>query len=322
MIKIILRIVLILFFIFLIFACFQYFYGGSPDLVSDRSGDFEILAHRGVHVNWKKGTYHPITGCEATHIYKPSHNFIENTIESIDAAFSMGATIVEIDIRRTKDNHLIVFHDDRLECRTNGKGRVVDYELAYLKTLDIGYGYTYDDGKTYPFRGKGIGKLPALEEVLVAFSDKKFLIDNKDGSMKTVEVLAGIIKNLPPDHQKLLFYWGTHKTYAYIQKEIPSIKRLLVNRGEIKKWFKNYFMTFGLSGFPEECKGLVFAIPPKYSKYIWGWPYRFIKKVHDADAKFYLYIDTEEEARKYADFPADGVVTDYIEIVGKYFKNE
>ena len=322
MIRKILRILLITFILIVIFACFQYFYGGSPSLVSDSAEHFEILAHRGVHVNWKKGTYNPKTGCEATHIYKPSHDYIENTIESIGAAFSLGATIVEIDIRRTKDNHLVVFHDDRLDCRTNGSGKIVDQELEYLKTLDIGYGYTYDDGKTYPFRGKGIGKLSTLEEVLLNFPEKKFLIDDKDGSIKTVEVLVEIIKDLPMEQQKLLYYWGRSKTYAYIQNEIPSVKRLLVNRGEIKKWFKHYSITLGLGKFPDECKGLVFAIPPKYSKYILGWPYRFMKKLHDADAKLYLYVDTEEEARKYADFPSDGIVTDYIEIVGKYFKTK
>ena len=312
--------VLALLALFIVFACFQYFYGGSHLLVSGNAQHFEILAHRGAHVNWKKGTYNPKTGCEAAHIYKPSHDFIENTIESISAAFSMGATIVEVDIRRTKDNHIVVFHDDRLECRTNGTGKVIDYDLEYLKTLDIGYGYTYDDGKTFPFRGKGLGKLPTLREVLHTFPDKKFLIDDKDGSMKTVETLVGIIKNLPMEQQKLLYYWGRSRTFAYIQNEIPAVRRLLVNRGEIKQWFKKYFITLGISGFPEECKDLVIVLPPEYTKYIWGWPYRFIKKLHDAGAKLYMYIDTEEEARKYADFPSDGIVTDYIEIVGKYFK--
>jgi len=129
--------------IFLAFIAFQYFYGGRPDDVLPKM-DFDVFAHRGVHVNWKKGTYDPVSGCEATHIYEPTHEYIENTIESIQAAFDMGATIVEIDIRRTSDDHLVVFHDWMLECRTNGQGRVSDHPLAYLKTLDIGYGYTHD----------------------------------------------------------------------------------------------------------------------------------------------------------------------------------
>lgn len=148
------------------------------------------------------------------------------------------------------------------------------------------------------------------------------MIDDKDGSIKTVEALVRIIKSLPLEQQKLFYYWGRYKTFACIQKEIPVVKRLLMNRSEGRKWFKKYFLTFGMSGFPEESKGLVLALRPEHTKYMWGWPYRFVKKVHDADAKLYLFIDTEEEAQRYADFPADGIVTDYIESVGKYFKDK
>jgi glycerophosphoryl diester phosphodiesterase len=121
----------------------------------------------------------------------------------------MGATIVEIDIRRTEDNHLVVFHDDKLDCRTNGNSKVVDHTLEYLKTLDIGYEYTYDGGKTYPFRGKATGKITTLEEVLHNFPDKKFLIDDKDGSMKTVEVLVRIIKKFTVETTEVTLLLGT-----------------------------------------------------------------------------------------------------------------
>jgi len=51
-------------------------------------------------------------GCEARKIIKITHHYIENTVESIQAAFDHGATIVEIDIRPTKDN--------RSECLFSG----------------------------------------------------------------------------------------------------------------------------------------------------------------------------------------------------------
>ena len=38
-----------------------------------------------------------------------------------------------------------------------------------------------------------------------------------------------------------------------------------------------------------------------------------------AEARFYLMVDTEEDARAYSDIPVDGIITDYIEIVGKYY---
>ena len=312
-------IVLVIVGLFIVFVLFQYFYGGTPSDVVPKSG-FEILAHRGAHVNWKKGTYDRMTGCEATHIYEPTHGYIENTIEAIKAAFEMGATIVEIDIRRSGDDHLMIFHDEMLECRTDGHGKVGDHPLEYLKSLDIGYGYTYDNGTTFPFRGKGVGKMPTLVEVLQEFPDKKFLIDQKGGSPKTTECLVEVIRSLPLAQQRLLYYWGNDANYAYINNEIPSVTRFFGTPPQIKKWLLRYTLTSGLSGFPEESKGLVLGLPPKYTKYVWGWPYRFLKKVADADAKFYLLIDTEEDAMACAEIPVDGIVTDHIEVVGKHYK--
>jgi len=303
---------------FAAFILFQFLYPGNPDDLPPR-GDPEILAHRGVHVNWKKGTYDWATGCEATHIYEPTHDYIENTVESIAAAFAMGATIVEIDVRRSSDDQLVVFHDWMLECRTDGQGQVSDHPLEYLKGLDIGYGYTHDGGRTYPFRGKGVGKMPTLVEVLRAFPDQKFLLDHKDGSMQTAELLVDVLKALPPEQQARLYYWGPDETYAYVHEEVPAITRLFGTRRQVKAWFMPYLLSFGLSGFPEESRGLAIGMPAEYAPFLWGWPYRFLAKVSQAGAKFYLIVDTEEDARAFSGIPVDGIVTDYIEVVGRYY---
>ena len=78
-----------------------------------------------------------------------------------------------------------------LDCRTDGHGVTHDHTLA---ELDIGYGYTGDGGKTYPLRGRGVGMMPTLEEVLAALPDKKLLIHQKDGYIRTAEILAEIVK--------------------------------------------------------------------------------------------------------------------------------
>ena len=132
----------------------------------------KLLAHRGLaqtfdvsKVEWDTNT--------AEIIYEPEHEYLENTIESMQSAFDYGADLVELDIKLTKDNKLAVFHDYILEYRTDGEGEVSNYTMEELKKLDIGYGYTADNGKTYPFRGKGLGMMPSLDEVL-----KLFLIKN------------------------------------------------------------------------------------------------------------------------------------------------
>jgi glycerophosphoryl diester phosphodiesterase len=69
----------------------------------------------------------------------------------------------------------VVSHDWTVDCRTYGKSITREHSLAKLKSLDIGYAYPAND-KTFPFRGKGVGLMPSLEELLTAFSETQFLI--------------------------------------------------------------------------------------------------------------------------------------------------
>ena len=118
------------------------------------SDDLKILSHRGVHQTFHREGLTNET-CTAERIYPPTHSYIENTLPSIEAAFELGADMVEVDVRRTRDNQFAVFHDHMLECRTDAVGRISDFKMEDLRTLDLGYGYTADGGKTYPLRGTG-----------------------------------------------------------------------------------------------------------------------------------------------------------------------
>ncbi len=63
----------------------------------------------------------------------------ENSIEMMIHAATLGASGIEIDIRRTRDNKLIVFHDDTFSPRTvQGTyllGRVSNFDLEQIKTF-------------------------------------------------------------------------------------------------------------------------------------------------------------------------------------------
>jgi glycerophosphoryl diester phosphodiesterase len=70
---------------------------------------------------------------------------VENTLASFAAAYSAGVTGVELDVRRTADGHLVVWHDPvllPLKCLPTGPdligARVADLTLAQLRTVDIG----------------------------------------------------------------------------------------------------------------------------------------------------------------------------------------
>jgi len=63
----------------------------------------------------------------------------ENTLLSFKKALDMGAPCIEADVYLV-DDHLVVFHDDRLERTTDGSGYLLDYDFEYLRSLDAGKG--------------------------------------------------------------------------------------------------------------------------------------------------------------------------------------
>ncbi|MFV0321364.1 MAG: glycerophosphodiester phosphodiesterase family protein [Alphaproteobacteria bacterium] len=63
----------------------------------------------------------------------------ENTLESVIKAAELGALWVEFDVKLSKDNHLIIMHDDDVDRTTNGTGAVADLSLTELKQLNANF---------------------------------------------------------------------------------------------------------------------------------------------------------------------------------------
>jgi len=63
----------------------------------------------------------------------------ENTLLSFKKALELGTPCVETDVYYV-DNHLMVFHDDRLDRTTNGSGYLMDHSFDALRSLDAGNG--------------------------------------------------------------------------------------------------------------------------------------------------------------------------------------
>lgn len=102
----------------------------------------------------------------------------ENTILSFRKAVETGCDGIELDVRLTKDNKVVVFHDERLERTTDGKGFVRDFRFKELQKLDAG-------------RGE---KIPLLDEVLAVIKDVKFLIEIKVSRKDTRKEIDDLCK--------------------------------------------------------------------------------------------------------------------------------
>lgn len=61
----------------------------------------------------------------------------ENTLPSFQAAQDAGADGVEFDVMMTKDKHLVVFHDYKLEKRLPLRGTIREMTLAEIQKVDL-----------------------------------------------------------------------------------------------------------------------------------------------------------------------------------------
>ena len=89
-------------------------------------------------------------------------NATENSLEAIENAIKMGVDVVEIDLHKTKDGHIILMHDATLDRTTTGKGKIADWTLDSIKTLKLKNGCAI----------KTKYKVPTLEEALLVAKGK------------------------------------------------------------------------------------------------------------------------------------------------------
>lgn len=261
------------------------FFNNSSHLTKVRQDDPFLLAHSGIPQTFSLVGIESDT-CTAERIDDPNHPYLENTISSMSAAFDAGADMVELDIKLTKDNQFAVFHDWTLDCRTDATGMVSDYTMDELRKMDIGYGYTADEGKTHPFLGKGIGLMPSLDEVLNHFPDKQFLIHIKSDDSKEGDLLADFLSNFSSSRLSQLTVYGGDQPIASLSNRMPDLRVMSMNT--LKSCLISY-EGLGWTGYmPDACKNTEIHIPETYAPWIWGWPNKLLNRMDAVDTRVIL----------------------------------
>ncbi len=294
--------------------------------VSPQTSAPGLISHRGVHQTFHREGLENDT-CTAVRIDAPTHEYIENTLPSMAAAFAAGADVVELDVHPTTDGYFAVMHDWTLDCRTEGSGDTRSHELAYLKSLDLGYGYTADGGKTFPLRGKGVGMMPTLAEVFTAFPDKKFLINFKSRDAREGDMLFNFLEEHPQWRSSI---WGVYGGEAPTWRAVELIgdDLLAFTRPSVKGCLKQY-LALGWSGYmPAACRNTAVMVPIDIAPRLWGWPNLLVKRLQDvgstvaligpmdADATGAPSIDTLEDLKLVPEDFRGYLWTDKIEVIG------
>jgi glycerophosphoryl diester phosphodiesterase len=219
-----------------------------------------VVAHRGAHNPFRAEDF----DCPTKRLISTKLPWVENTIRSVNEAFAHNADMVEVDLRVTKDNQVVMFHDEEVSCKTNGHGKVRDLTLKELTKLDLGFNFSGDDGKTFPFRGTAIGQIVTVEELLKAFPGKKFLFNFKDFGHGEAEVFARRLLKISDRYDFLDFhYWGAHDGYLVLKKILPEFGAFYPVPYQMKTCYQEleYLSWFGY--IPPTCRKKQVSFNPK-----------------------------------------------------------
>lgn len=105
----------------------------------------------------------------------------ENTLIAFQRAIAMEADMIELDVRLSLDEEVVVFHDSTLKRTTDKEGKVRDMPLATLKQADAGSWFNP------AFTGE---RIPTLEETLQLCQGKIMLnIEIKKESVRKRDAL-------------------------------------------------------------------------------------------------------------------------------------
>lgn len=284
-----------------------------------------LFAHRGFTQTYPSEGVGRDT-CTATRIHPPRHDFMENTLPSMLASVQAGADVIELDVHPTSDGTFVVFHDWTLDCRTNGKGVTREQPLAYLKTLDVGHGYTADGGKTFPLRGKGVGLMPTLDEVLAALPRQRLLINVKSRDPEEGRQLAAVLRELPPARRAMIMAYGGAEPIAQLRELLPDVRTF--SRASVIACMKGYLATGWFGALPEACHGTVMLVPINVAPWLWGWPWRFMARFDAVGTQVVLLgpwrggsyttgIDTPQDFARVPEGFDGGIWTNEISSIGR-----
>lgn len=236
----------------------------------------------------------------------------ENTKVAFDLALTHGSDVLEIDVRLTKDRHILVTHDNDVDRTSDGRGKVRDQTLKALKQLDAGYRFIDLNGKHY--RGRGI-KFETLQDLLALYPTTKFNIDIKDNDIQAARVLAELLLNQACASRVNVGSFHS-PIIAEFRRQAPSISTA-ATQAEVAKLFAYSCLRSKKTVTSAEYR--VLQIPRAYRGLQLGTG-RFIRYLNDQNLPVMFWtINDPNEMRRLIQNGADGIVTDRTDLARQVF---
>lgn len=225
----------------------------------------------------------------------------ENTVPAFDFALAHRADVLEIDVRLSSDNQVMVFHDETLERTTNGSGLLRAKDAASLKQLDAAFHFTLHGQQ--PARESGV-RILTLGELLDRYP-LRVNIDIKDIDEAAVVAVAEAVRDSGAADRCVLASFHDQQVYR-CRALFPQL-RTGMSLSEIKRYYFR-FVTGQLSG-DQHSAGL-FQVPVSY----YCLPlagHRFIRSIHRGGGEINFWtINDPVQMKQLLSRGADGIVTD------------
>jgi len=231
--------------------------------------------------------------------------FPENTLPAFKSAAELGVDCIETDVHLTSDGVCVIWHDDTFERLTGKKGLVSDKSYKELLTMDAGRMFTMDNGKTFPFRGKGI-TIATLDEALKAIPDMRFNVDLKDNNLELVKEFAKIVRENNAENRVLGASF--HDT---ILKKIRIIIPEITSSFSKKEMLKIVILNkLGILGFQGKFKADAAQIP-EYQGKIKVLTKSLIRILHKKGVKVHIWtVNNKKDMIRLFNMGVDTVMTD------------
>lgn len=259
----------------------------------------------------------------------------ENTEAAFDIALQHGASVLETDVRTSKDGIPVIHHDAKLGRTTNGQGFVSNYTLKELKQLDAGYHFQSLSGTRT--RGAGV-QMMTLQEMLELYRDTPVSVEIKHPKKEFAATVADVIQASGREQSVTVasFHGGVTEAFRAAAPEIKTA----ATRAEIRQQYRRQYLPGNLlkrlfgNEEPDNDAGNDTATeqPLPYSTLqipthfkLWGFSFEltdrdFIEYLHAQDlTATYWTINSVEEMVLLANRGADGIVTDRPDLAAKVF---
>lgn len=222
----------------------------------------------------------------------------ENTIESVRTAAEMGVEWVELDVKLTRDQVPIIFHDDELDRTTNGSGLVAHTAYEDIRQLEAGSWYADS------FAGV---KIPTLEEMVdeLIRLDLGLNLEIKPcpgREKETAEVALDHLSQIWDDHDRLLISSFSH----------VSLETALEMAGD---WHRGLLLEGAI--MPENWKDLVDYLETVTVNIGDQMATRqAIESIIDYEKAVLVYtVNDPQRARQLQAYGVDGVFTDVPDVI-------